>query len=139
MTFFGDLIFSLGALALAGYLFWRANALEFRFYIVWGSLLGLFVYLKVFSRLITRILFKLLSLLEKTVALFVRSLKVPYRGLVLLMGPPYAILRWMSLLLYRIAEVLVADPLSRARYKTARLKFKLARIWNYFFPPRTNG
>ncbi|WP_073026888.1 spore cortex biosynthesis protein YabQ [Desulfosporosinus lacus] len=132
LTFIGDVIFSLISIVILFYFFERANALDFRFYIIWGSLLGLGLYLKIFSVFTLRACFGFYRLISYLAKLIHRSIKIPIRGLVIIMRPPYAILHWLSLLLYRIGEVIL---LKRAR----RVKRRLRNWWKGLLPPRTNG
>lgn len=131
MTFIGDISFSLAALVLLFYFFHKANDLAFRFYMLWGSLLGLFIYLRSMSFVVLKILFRLYKLINLLIEKLLYLLRLPYQGFSLLMRPLYAILRWVGLLLYRMSEVLLSPPLCRA--KDALLK-GLKRL----FPPRGN-
>jgi len=131
-TFIGDLLFSVAALALLFRFFLRANALDLRFYILWGSVLGLFLYMRVLSRATLWLFFKLYLLIENLVWLILEGLKIPVKGIILLMRPPYAFLRWFSLLVFRIVETLLAEPVWRVRKK-------ILSLWDRLFPPRTNG
>jgi len=131
-TFIGDVLFSLVALLIFFRFFERANALDFRFYIIWGSLLGLILYLRLLSRFSVRLYFKLYRVINYLAGLIRRGIKVPIMGLVLIMRPPYAILKWVSLLLYRIGELLLFDII-------IYIKKKLKGWWNSLMPPRTNG
>ncbi|MHB8126030.1 MAG: spore cortex biosynthesis protein YabQ [Desulfitobacteriaceae bacterium] len=115
MTFIGDIFFSLVTLILLFYFFNKANELAFRFYMLWGSLLGLFIYLRFISVVVLRVLFKFYKLVHSVMEGLVLLLRLPYRGLILGMRPFYAILRWAGLLLYRMSEVLFSPPLCRAR------------------------
>lgn len=131
-TFIGDLLFSVAALALLFRFFLRANALDLRFYILWGSVLGLFLYMRVLSRATLWLFFKLYLLIENLAWLILEGLKIPVKGIILLMRPPYAFLRWFSLLVFRIVETLLAEPVWRVRKK-------ILSLWDRLFPPRTNG
>lgn len=132
VTFGGDILFSLVALLILYRLFFRANALAFRFYNVWGSLLGLILYLRVLSRYLTRGYLMVYQMIANLLKLFVRGIMIPFRGLVLLMRPPYAILRWFSLLSYRIGEHIIYRPL-------LGLPMAIKEWWRQMWPPRTNG
>lgn len=114
MTFIGDIFFSLGALILLLYFLNKANDLAFRFYILWGSLLGLFIYLRLLSPVILKILFKLHKLLRLLAKGLINILRIPWRGLILVVHPFYEVLRWAGLLLYRMGEALIIPPLIRA-------------------------
>ncbi|OLN28171.1 hypothetical protein DSOL_4202 [Desulfosporosinus metallidurans] len=48
------------------------------------------------------------------------------------MRPPYAMLHWISLLLFRIGEYILLEPILRS---IKRLKM----WWNTLLPPRTKG
>ena len=132
LTMAGDLIFSAVALFLLFKFFLKANHLDFRFYIVWGSVLGLFLYTRIFSRIILWIFFKTYHFLEQCLGLILWLLKIPLKVLVILMRPPYTILRWFSLLVFRIAEAFLGEPVVKTR-------MKVLGFWDRLFPPRTNG
>ena len=131
LTFIGDVLFSLVALFILFRFFERANSLAFRFYIIWGSLLGLVLYLRLLSRFFVRFYFGLYRVITYLVGLIHRGLKIPFRGLILVMQPPFAILKWFSMLLYRIGEFLILDLMMH-------LKKRLKGWWNSLIPPRTN-
>ena len=132
MTFIGDVLFSLTAMYILFCFFERANALDFRFYIVWGSLLGLGLYLRILSPLTLRCFFGLYRFVSFVAGLIHRGIKIPIRGLVLFMRPPYAMLYWFGLLLYRIGEVIFLE-------RIILIKRRLREWWKRFLPPRTNG
>ena len=128
MTFVGDIFFSLGALILLLYFFNKANDLAFRFYMLWGSLLGLFIYLRLLSSIILKILFKFHKLLRLLARGLISIFRIPCRGLILAIHPFYAVLRWLGLLQYRIGEALLGPPL-------LRVKKKVIKIYKRLFPP----
>nr|WP_083642836.1 spore cortex biosynthesis protein YabQ [Desulfosporosinus metallidurans] len=132
LTFVGDVLFSLVALFILFRFFERANALAFRFYVIWGSLLGLILYLRLLSRFSVRFFFGFYRVMTYLAELIHRGIKVPIRGLVLIMRPPYAMLHWISLLLFRIGEYILLEPILRS---IKRLKM----WWNTLLPPRTKG
>lgn len=132
LTFVGDVLFSLVALFILFRFFERANALAFRFYIIWGSLLGLVLYLKLLSRFSVRCFFGLYRVIKYLADIIHRGLQIPVRGLILIMRPPYAILLWFSLLLYRIGELILLAPISR-------IKRRVKKWWNRLLPPKNNG
>ena len=132
LTFIGDILFSLVALYILFRFFERANALAFRFYIIWGSLLGLVLYLRLLSRFSVRFYFALYRIINYFAELIHRGIKIPIKGLVLIMRPPYALLKWFSILLYRIGGFLLLElimPINK----------RLKGWWNRLMPPRTNG
>ncbi|MDP4158667.1 MAG: spore cortex biosynthesis protein YabQ [Bacillota bacterium] len=131
-TFVGDVLFSLVALLILFRFFERANALAFRFYIIWGSLLGLVLYLRILSQYFIRFFFGFYRVITYITGLIHKGIKVPIRGLVVLMRPPYAILHWFSLLVFRIGEYLLLEPI-------LQIVRKLKVWWNSLLPPRTNG
>ena len=131
MTFVGDIFFSLAALVLLFYFFDKANELAFRFYMLWGSLLGLFIYLRFISIIVLEILFKFYKLIHLAIEGLVYLVRLPYRGLTLLMRPLYASLRWVGLLLYRMSEGLLSPPL-------CRVKDGIIKGLKRLFPPRRN-
>lgn len=130
LTFIGDVLFSLVALYILFRFFERANALDFRFYIIWGSLLGLVLYLRLLSRFSLRFCFGLYRVINYLAGLIRRGIKIPIRGLVLIMRPPYAILKWFSMLLYRIGELFLLELIMHLK--------RLKGWWNSLIPPRTN-
>ncbi|WP_282433354.1 spore cortex biosynthesis protein YabQ [Desulfosporosinus sp. FKA] len=132
VTFVGDILFSLIALVILYRLFFKANALSFRFYNVWGSLLGLVLYLRIFSSSLKKGYFKLFQLAAALLKLFAGGVMIPVRGFVLLMRPPYAILCWFSLLCFRIGEHIIYRPL-------VNLEITIKEWWRQLWPPRTNG
>jgi spore cortex biosynthesis protein YabQ len=132
LTFIGDVLFSLVALFILFRFFEMANALAFRFYIIWGSLLGLILYLRLLSRFFVRFYFGLYRVLNFLAGLIHRGIKIPIRGFVLIMRPPYAILKWFSMLLYRIGELFLLELIMH-------IKKRLKGWWTSLMPPRTNG
>jgi len=132
VTFIGDVLFSLIAIVILFYFFERANALDFRLYIIWGSLLGLGLYLRLLSRISLRCFFGLYKLITFVAKLIHRGIKIPIRGLILIMRPPYAILHWLSVLLFRIGEVILFE-------RIMCIKRRLREWWKGLLPPRTNG
>ncbi|MFZ3100926.1 MAG: spore cortex biosynthesis protein YabQ [Desulfitobacteriaceae bacterium] len=130
-TFVGDIFFSLAALVLLFCFFDKANVLAFRFYMLWGSLLGLFIYLRFISIIVLEILFKFYELIHSVIEGLFYLLRLPYRGLILLMHPLYVILRWAGLLLYRMSEGLLSPQL-------CRVKEGVIKGLKRFFPPRRN-
>lgn len=132
LTFAGDVAFSLVALFILFNFFEKANALTFRLYIFWGSLLGLIVYMRLLSSMTTRLMFKIFAFLSVTQRLIRKGLWIPYQGLHIVMKPPYVILRWLGLLLYRLGEMFIFGPLWKV-IEDAR------EWWSKHFPPRTNG
>ena len=131
LTFIGDVLFSLVALFILFRFFERANALAFRFYVIWGSLLGLVLYLRLFSRYIVRFYFGIYQVITYLAGIIYRGIKIPIKGIVLIMRPPYAILKWFSMLVYRIGEIFLLDIIIHT-------KRRLKRWWS-LIPPRTNG
>lgn len=129
-TWVGDLFFSLIALIVLFSFFQRANALDFRIYLLWGSVLGLFLYLRIFSRSFIKLYFQLFRFISYLFWLLRQGLKIPVRGIQILMRPPYALLRWFSFLIYRIMEAILAQPIRQMRVW-------LNNLGNRLFPPRT--
>ena len=132
ITFIGDLVFSLVALYILFRFFEKANALAFRAYIMWGSLLGLVLYLRLLSRFLVRFFLGSYRILAYLTRLVHRGIKIPIRTLVLIMRPPYAILRWFSVLLFRIVEVILIEP-------CLSMKTRIKAWVKGLIPPRTNG
>lgn len=128
-TFVGDVLFSLVALYILFCFFEKANALAFRFYIIWGSLLGLVLYLKLLSRFSVRCFLKFYQIIVYLIDLIHRGIEFPIRGLIFLMRPPYAILLWLSMLLYRIGELILLEPIFR-------MKERIREWRNYLLPPK---
>jgi len=131
LTFIGDVLFSFVALYILFRFFERANALDFRFYIIWGSLLGLIVYLRLLSRFSVRFYFGFYRVINYVSGLIRRGIKIPISGVVLTMRLPYAILRWFSMLLYRIGEVFLLQPIMH-------IPKSLKGWWNKLMPPKIN-
>jgi len=130
-TFIGDVLFSLVALFILFRFFERANALSFRFYIIWGSLLGLILYLRLVSRFVVRFFFGIYQFIAYLAELIGRGIRIPIRGLVLIMRPPYAMLHWFGLLLYRMGEHILLESLMYLRSEW--------KVWcRRLFPPRKN-
>ncbi|SPF54188.1 Spore cortex YabQ family protein [Candidatus Desulfosporosinus infrequens] len=132
LTFVGDVLFSLVALLILFRFFERANALAFRFYIIWGSLLGLVLYLRLISSFSVRCFFGFYRVMKYLADLLCMWVKIPIGGLVLIMRPPYAILLWFSMLIYRIGELILVEPISR-------IKKSVKEWWNRLLPPKING
>ncbi|TGE36473.1 spore cortex biosynthesis protein YabQ [Desulfosporosinus fructosivorans] len=132
LTFIGDVLFSLVALFILFRFFERANALAFRFYIIWGCLLGLVLYLRLLSRFFVRFFFGIYRVMTYLAGIIHRGIMIPIRGIVLIMRLPYAILKWFSMLVYRIGEIFLLDVIIHT-------KRRLKRWWNSRIPPRTNG
>jgi len=132
VTFVGDIVFSFVALTILFWFFEKANALAFRSYIMWGSLLGLVLYLRLLSRFSVRGFFGIYGILTYFARLIQKGIKIPIRGLFMLMRPPYAMLRWFSLLVYRITEVILFEPIMG-------LKKRMKALLNHLLPPKTNG
>ncbi|AET65827.1 Spore cortex protein YabQ (Spore_YabQ) [Desulfosporosinus orientis DSM 765] len=132
LTFIGDVLFSLFAMVILFYYFQKANALDFRFYIIWGSLLGLGLYLRIFSKHSLRFFFGFYRFLSFLAQLIHRGIKIPIRVLKFLMRPPYAMLQWFSLLFYRIGEFILVEPMKRVRKR-------ISEWWKGLLPPRING
>lgn len=132
MTIVGDLIFSGITLILCFELFLRANELEFRFYILWGSLLGLLGYMRLLSPIIIKLFRQLFYFINVTWRFLLSIMYIPVKIIILVMKPFYRVLQWFSLLVFRMAESVLDNPLRKAREKTME-------IWEHFFPPRTNG
>ncbi len=129
LTLLGDILFSFAALVILFCMFEKANSLAFRFYVIWVSLLGLILYLRLLSRFSLRIYFRFYKIISFLAGLICRGIKIPIKVLALIMGPPYAILRWFSMLLYRMSEFLWLE-LSR------NFKKKVIGWWNSLIPPR---
>lgn len=111
--------------------FERANALDFRFYIIWGSLLGLMLYLRLLSRFSVRCYFGFFRVMNYVFGLIRRGVKIPIRGVVLIMRLPYAILRWFSMLVYRIGEFFLLQPMMH-------IPKIFKRWWNRLMPQKIN-
>ncbi|MHB1652463.1 MAG: spore cortex biosynthesis protein YabQ [Desulfitobacteriaceae bacterium] len=132
LTFGGDMVFSLLALYILAVFLEKANSLSFRVYAFAGILLGLLLYIKLFSHAVTSLALKLYWLLERIARVLRNTIKVGLHGLGWLMAPFYSILRWFSLLLYRLGETVFLDSAKLGRQKAVNW-------WERHFPPRTNG
>jgi spore cortex biosynthesis protein YabQ len=118
-TLLGDLLFSLAALLVIFFFAQKANYLEFRFYLFGATLLGLILYLRLFSpvfkKLFSRIL-KLIGLLGNLISKVIKGFFAGIaRMLVALMSIPYGILCWFSLLLYRLLEALGRESVTKVK------------------------
>lgn len=131
-TWVGDLIFSLIALVILFRFFQRANALDFRIYNLWGSILGLSLYLRFLSKSLIKVYLQLFFLISNLLWLIRQGLKIPVKGVFILMRPPYALLHWFSFLIYRILEAALAQPLRQTRGW-------FSDLWNKLFSPRIKG
>jgi hypothetical protein len=120
----GDLLFSFIALLLIYYFAQKANYLELRFYLFGGALLGLLIYLRFFSLVsqrIFRIILKLLiSYKNLVIGLITMVLKGIVRILTLLMSIPYGLLRWFSLLLFRMGEALGKESMTKVKARITK-------------------
>lgn len=94
--------------------------------------MGLFLYLRIVSRMMTGLMMELFHVLDIIFRLIMNALKMGFRGLGWLVFPFYAILRWFSLLFYRFSEVVFLGTAKTGREKAEDW-------WNRHFPPRTNG
>jgi spore cortex biosynthesis protein YabQ len=128
-TFAGDMVFSAAALYILFNFLMKANFLAFRFYNIWGSLLGLVLYLKFFSRILVRIYLKILDGFTYLTILLLSWIKIPIRGIILVMLPLYKLIQWFSLLLFRILERLLFDLMITLVQKLKRLLKQLMYIW----------
>ena len=131
-TFLGDVLFSFAALSILVVFLQRANFLAFRVYTFIGVLFGLLLYGKLFSRTVTASALKVYRALDWLLARVVQGLKYAFYLLAVLMRPFYTVLRWASLLFYRMGEALIWEQ-ARVRRRQA------GDWWNRHFPPRTNG
>ncbi|MDR3288489.1 MAG: spore cortex biosynthesis protein YabQ [Peptococcaceae bacterium] len=132
LTFLADIIFSVCALGWLLYFFNKANALSFRFYMLWGSLLGLSLYLWIVSSWVMRGLFFGFRGLSYLRRLLIKLLKIPFWGLRVVMEPPYQLLRWFSLWIFRLSEALILWPVKKMAGKV------VLGLKGLFFPG-TNG
>ncbi|NLP43041.1 MAG: spore cortex biosynthesis protein YabQ [Peptococcaceae bacterium] len=110
LTFIGDIFFSCAAVLIIYYFAQKANYLELRFYLFLGSLLGLLLYLRILSSPVKKLIIYLIRGLVTLKNLLKRALIFVFSGiarlLTLFMSVPYGLLRWFSLLLFRILEAL---------------------------------
>lgn len=132
MTVIGDLVFSGITLHLCIEFFLRANELEFRFYTLWGSLLGLMGYMRLFSPIFLKLFRRFFYFISATWRFLIDCIRFLVKTLALLMRPFYRVLQWFSLLVFRMLEALLGDSLRKVRGK-------VREVWKYLFPPRTNG
>ncbi|UWG97734.1 spore cortex biosynthesis protein YabQ [Dehalobacter sp. DCM] len=123
-TFLFDVLFAIFALGLIYFFAQKANYLELRFYLFIGSLVGLLLYLVIFSRIVNKILqfiFRILAMVKqsifKAISQFIRFV---YTFLSCIMRLPYRILRWAALLLYRIGEGMSKDSAAFIRSSVFR-------------------
>jgi len=110
LTFIGDVLFSLFALFVIFYFAQKANYLELRFYLFAGALLGLIIYLHFFSNTSKKLFKELLKIIICTKNLIVGTIIMFFQGvahsLILMMRIPYGVLKWFSMLIFRIGEAL---------------------------------
>lgn len=132
MTIIGDLVFSGITLLLCIEFFLRANELEFRFYTLWGSLLGLIGYMRLFSPLCLKIFRRLFYFISAAWRFLLSVIHISVKIVALIVRPFYKVLQWLSLLIFRMLEALLGDSLQKVRVK-------VREVWKSIFPPRTNG
>jgi spore cortex biosynthesis protein YabQ len=132
LTFCTDLLFSLAALAILLHFFYKANALSFRLYIVWGSALGLLLYLRFASFWVKRLLFATFDLLRRLKMLLLRLLILPWQALRLAMRPPYMLLQWFSFLVFRCSEATIF-------WGAKKIASELIGFIKGLIPPGTKG
>ena len=125
LTFIGDIVFWFFGLGILIVFILKANSLAFRVYIFWGSLLGLLFYLWIFSSTITRVYLQSFKFLAWIYSLIIAGLKIPLSIIEWLMKPPYAVIRWLSLLIYRLLEATFRPILMDIRIMLQ----KLLKFW----------
>lgn len=131
-TFLGDVVFSLLALYILIVFLQRANFLSFRVYAFVGVLLGLLFYGRFLSKIVTGSALRVYHFLDWLAERILQGLNLGLRLLTALVRPFYTVLRWASLLFYRIAEALL--------WEQAHIRRRQAGDWwKRHFPPRTNG
>ncbi len=125
LTFIGDIGFSLIALAIIFFFAQTANFLEFRFYLFIGSLLGLFVYLKLISPLskkLFNLIFNIIAGVKNAIIYTITFIiKTIVRVIILLMSVPYGILQWFSVLLFRMGEAAGKSGINRIKAKKDKI------------------
>jgi len=132
LTWAGDVLFSLTALLILLLSFQKANFLTFRFYLFGGSLLGLIIYLSFFSKGLRRLFYYLFVFVASIARVVGLLLQIPWRLIVILMRPPYAVVRWVSMLLYRMSGTVVVPLLEKGRRVVRNLRLRL-------FPPHIDS
>jgi spore cortex biosynthesis protein YabQ len=125
LTFITDLLFSFASLLVIFYFAQKANFLELRFYLFGGCFLGLILYLRFISpasQSVFNIILSLIAGFKKIVYRGIRSFfHACFTILALFMSIPYGILRWFSLLIFRVGEALGKE--SATKVKTRITKF----------------
>ena len=123
-TLIGDLFFSIISVFVIFYFAQKANYLELRFYLFGGSLLGLLVYISYISKYVKRLINMILNIVSYLANRIYSLLRSLFGGagslLSYLMGFPYAILRWLGLLLFRMGEAIGKEAYSRAKVRIGR-------------------
>lgn len=132
LTFAGDIFFSVLALAILAVSLQRANFLSFRIYAFVGVLVGLSLYLRVFSHSVTRAALGSYRLLERINRLLIWGVKGGITVLSLLMRPFYGLLCWISMLFYRFGQAVILESAKSGRRR-------VGSWWELHFPPRTKG
>jgi len=119
LTLLGDLFFSLVSAAVIIFYAYKANYLEFRFYLFGGSLLGLLLYLRYLSPIIKKIYGMILNIISGVFS-FIRKIINSVFGIIIdfvtyLMSYPYRLLRWFALLVFRLGQALGRDLLLKLK------------------------
>lgn len=124
LTFIGDLLFSLIALLVVFHFAQKANYLELRFYLFGGTLIGLLLYLRLFSPASKRLFKGLLRFLTGFKNLVIGIIATFFKGIIrvltTLMSIPYGILRWFSILLFRFGEAIGKESVTKVKGKITK-------------------
>lgn len=119
LTFLGDICFSLLSALILFSFAQKANYLELRFYLFGGALLGLLLYLRLFSKPVKKLLGGLFQLLSRIKKLIVAALGTLFQSIAsflkALMRLPYGSLEWLALLFYRMIEALGREGIRQVR------------------------
>ncbi|RNC28694.1 MAG: hypothetical protein AWM53_01354 [Candidatus Dichloromethanomonas elyunquensis] len=124
LTFMADLFFSFAALLVIFVFAQKANFLELRFYLFGGCLAGLVLYLRFLSSSSKRLFNVIFDIISGIKNLIVKMILRVYFGikefLTMLMSIPYGILCWFSMLIFRMAEALGRESVTKVKGRISK-------------------
>ncbi|NLI90657.1 MAG: spore cortex biosynthesis protein YabQ [Peptococcaceae bacterium] len=124
-TFITDLIFSCVALFLIYFFAQKANFLELRFYLFGGCFIGLMIYLRFFSpgsKQLFNFLFDVIAGFKNLIVKLILTLFCGGQAvLTIMMSIPYGILRWGSLLIFRMGEALGKESVTKVKGRISNI------------------
>jgi spore cortex biosynthesis protein YabQ len=109
-TAIGDVLVWLVIAASAFILLIIGNWAELRLYVLLSMVIGLGLYLRLFSRWIQKAVFKFFLVLGWTIKTTIRIVIFPYNLALKLLTYPVAALKWLCLLLVRVVEYATSFP-----------------------------